>query len=63
MCSQSGARLSANLLLSAQWAITVRDGALALKGSQLMGGQVVFSKMPPRRELTFGRFHLAGQYL
>jgi hypothetical protein len=51
--------------------ITVRDGALALKGSRSTGGGRIFLKT--RRgvsfnkvlwnEPTFGLIHLAGQYL
>ncbi len=50
----------------------VRDGAIALKGGlSLNGGQADFSKKPPdtsfnkdlSNEPTFGRIHLAGQYL
>jgi hypothetical protein len=54
-----------------QWAITVRDGALALKGSHSMGGWRIFLKT--RRDVsfnkalwnepTFGLIHLAEQYL
>jgi hypothetical protein len=57
--------------LSTSWAITVQDGALALKGSHSMGDGQIFLKT--RRDVsfnkvlwnksTFGRIHLAGQYL
>ncbi len=53
------------------WAITVRDDALAWKGSHSMGGGRIFQKT--RRDVsfnkvlwkepTFGLIHLAGQYL
>ena len=59
------------LLIRALWAITVRDGALALKGSHSMGDGQIFLKSlrgasfnkDLSNEPTFGRIHLAGQYL
>jgi hypothetical protein len=53
--------------LSAQWAITVRDGAIALKGSHSMGGRADFLKSlcdasfnkDLSNDPTFGQIHLA----
>jgi hypothetical protein len=49
----------------------VRDGAIALKGSHLMGDELIFLKSlrdtsfnkDLSNEPTFGQIHLAGQYL
>ena len=57
--------------LTAEWPITVRDGALELKGSQRMRGGRIFLKTfgahlfseDLSNEPNFGRVHLAGQYL
>jgi hypothetical protein len=58
-------------LLNAYWPITVRDGAIALKGSHSMGdGQIFLYSLRDTsfnkdlsNEPNFGRIHLAGQYL
>ncbi len=57
--------------LSAEWPITVRDGARALKGSHSIGDGRIFLKnlrdtsfnKGLSNEPTFGRIHLAGQDL
>jgi hypothetical protein len=57
-------------LLSAYWAITVRDGALELKGSHSMGDGRIFLNLRVAsfnedlwNEPNLGWIHLAGQYL
>jgi hypothetical protein len=67
--SQSGVRLTAHLAIEFIMGITVRDGALALKGSHLMGDEQIFLKT--LRHASFNkdqwhepsRIHLAGRYL
>jgi hypothetical protein len=63
------AEITAHLPLSAQWTITVSDGAESLKGSQRMGDGRIFLKK--RRASSFnkdllnepnlGRIHIAEQ--
>ncbi len=57
--------------LSAHWAITVRDGTIAFKGSHSMGDGQIFLKSlrdasfnkDLSNEPTLGWIQLAGQYL
>jgi hypothetical protein len=71
--SQSGVRLTAHMPIECLMAnyCTLRDGATALKGSHLMGDGQIFLKnlrdtsflKDLSNEPTFGRIHLARQYL
>jgi hypothetical protein len=49
--SKSGVRLTAHLPIEGIMAITVRDGALAIKGSHWMGNGRIFLKN--RRDASF----------
>ncbi len=76
ICKTKGAVRAVRALLricplSAQWAITIRDGAIALKGSHSMGDGRIFLKSlcdasfnkDLSNEPTFVWIHFAGQYL
>ncbi len=64
-------RTGGGVALTCRTGVTVRDGALELKGSQSMGDGRILLKHPCddsfkkvlSNEPNFGRIHLAGQYL
>ncbi len=60
-------RLTAHLPIEGLMAITVRDGALELKGSNSMGDGRMFLKTGRdasfNKDLSNDRINLAGQYL